>query len=754
MIVVGPEIPLCDGLADKAIKAGIKCFGPVKQCAMLEGSKAFSKDIMKEYNIPTAKYATFTKYEDALNHVKSVNYPIVIKASGLAAGKGVILPDDNEKCAVIRQIMVDHLFGDAGDEVVIEEKLEGNECSLLVFCDGEHAIPMPVSQDHKRVNDNDEGPNTGGMGCYAPTPLVTPNMVNDMMKIIVEPVLKAMKDKGTPYKGVLYCGVMLTKDGPKVLEFNCRFGDPETEVILPLLNSDLYEIMESCCDGTLDKIKVEWKKEYCCTVIACSGGYPNSYKKGLTITGIDKANNGKDSIVFHAGTKVDGEFLITSGGRVLAVTALGKTLRQAISHAYVNLNYIRFDNLHFRHDIGQRAIKMPIRIGIVGSTNGTDMIAIHDAIENGKLHATVGVVISNKAPKENNILVKAQNYHYPAIHIPAKKDEDRSVYDKKVSDVLEAYGCQLICLVGYMRILSKEFCEEWKDRCINVHPSLLPEFAGGMDLNVHEEVLKAHKKETGCTIHKVTAEVDGGEYLCQMKCPVVEGDTADTLKQKVQKLEGEAFIEVINNYYFGKYDEIDNTVSYSEAGVNIDAGNIFVQRIKDMCKSTSRPGANVDIGGFGGVFDLKDAGYVGDDTLLVSSDDGVGTKLKIAIDINKHDTVGIDLVAMSVNDIVVQGAEPLFFEDYIGTGKLQVNVAADVLSGIAEGCRQSECALLGGETAEMPSMYADNDYDLAGFAVGAVKRSGLLPKPTHVGNVVIGLPSTGVHISFFIYINR
>lgn len=770
-------------------------FGPSKACAMLEGSKAFSKKVMKDNNIPTAEYESFTEYDKAAEYLKKTSYPVVIKASGLAAGKGVVLPDESEKSSVLRQIMVDHLFGSAGDEVIIEERLEGSECSLLLFCDGERAIPMPISQDHKRVNDNDEGPNTGyvfyyyfiffflllllsiiisfssfislvlllfffllllyiysGMGAYAPTPLVTPIMVEKMMKTIVEPTLKAMKDHGHPYKGVLYCGLMVTPNGDiKVLEYNCRFGDPETEVILPLLKSDLYDIMVACCKGELDKINIEWKNEYCCTVIACSGGYPsNNYKKGLTITGVERANNiNNNSIVFHAGTKLDGEFLLTSGGRVLAVTALGKTLRQAISHSYVNMNYIRFDHLHYRHDIGKKALDMPIRIGIIGSTNGTDMVAIHDAIENGKLHATVGVVVSNKSPKENNILVKAKNYGYNNEYVPCAKGTDRSVYDAKVSEVLDRYGCQLICLIGYMRIVSPEFCNKWENKCINVHPSLLPDFAGGMDLNVHEEVIKAQKKESGCTIHMVTAEVDGGAYLLQKKCEVTSSETPESLKNKVQQLEGEAFIEVINKFWNGDYDNIDNTVSYSAAGVNIDAGNTLVNKIKSVCKSTSRPGADVNLGGFGGLFDLKSAGYEGDDTILVATDDGVGTKLKIAIDCNIHNTVGIDLVAMSVNDLIVQGAEPLFFEDYFATGKLEVNVAAEVVTGIAEGCKQANCALIGGETAEMPQMYKEGDYDLAGFSVGAVKRSQILPKPTNIGDVVIGVASTGVHSNGF-----
>lgn len=590
------------------------------------------------------------------------------------------------------------------------------------------------------------------MGAYAPTPLVTPIMVEKMIKTIVEPTLKAMKDHGHPYKGVLYCGLMVTPNGDiKVLEYNCRFGDPETEVILPLLKSDLYDIMVACCKGELDKINIEWKNEYCCTVIACSGGYPsNNYKKGLTITGVERANNiNNNSIVFHAGTKLDGEFLLTSGGRVLAVTALGKTLRQAISHSYVNMNYIRFDHLHYRHDIGKKALDMPIRIGIIGSTNGTDMVAIHDAIENGKLHATVGVVVSNKSPKENNILVKAKNYGYNNEYVPCAKGTDRSVYDAKVSEVLDRYGCQLICLIGYMRIVSPEFCNKWENKCINVHPSLLPDFAGGMDLNVHEEVIKAQKKESGCTIHMVTAEVDGGAYLLQKKCEVTSSETPESLKNKVQQLEGEAFIEVINKFWNGDYDNIDNTVSYSAAGVNIDAGNTLVNKIKSVCKSTSRPGADVNLGGFGGLFDLKSAGYEGDDTILVATDDGVGTKLKIAIDCNIHNTVGIDLVAMSVNDLIVQGAEPLFFEDYFATGKLEVNVAAEVVTGIAEGCKQANCALIGGETAEMPQMYKEGDYDLAGFSVGAVKRSQILPKPTNIGDVVIGVASTGVHSNGF-----
>ncbi|KNE73259.1 phosphoribosylamine-glycine ligase [Allomyces macrogynus ATCC 38327] len=467
LVVPGPEAPLVIGAADRFKKAGIPCFGPSAYAAQLEGSKAFSKDFMARHAIPTAEYRTFTDYDQAVAYVRSVPHRVVLKASGLAAGKGVLLPaTTDEALAGLKTMMVDRAFGDAANEVVVEEHLDGEECSVLAFSDGHTVIAMPPAQDHKRALDNDMGPNTGGMGAYAPAPVGTPAVLAAVQEQVLQRTIDGIRREGHPFVGILYAGIMVTKNGPKVLEFNVRFGDPETQVLLPLLSSDLADVMLAACNGALDSVQVEFAKDQAaCTVIAASGGYPDAYAKGLPIT---VGTVPKNATVFHAGTAVQNGKLVTSGGRVLTVTAVASDLKAA-------------------------------------------------------------------------------------------------------------------------------------------------------------------------------------------------------------------------------------------------------------------------------------------DTLLVSATDGVGTKLKIALATGIHDTVGIDLVAMNVNDLVVQGAEPLLFLDYYACGKLEVPVAAAVVKGIAAGCTDAGCALVGGETAEMPSMYADGDYDVAGFTVGAVRRDQVLPRMDLMqpGDVIMGVASSGVHSNGF-----
>ncbi|KAJ3357880.1 hypothetical protein GGF32_000829 [Allomyces javanicus] len=554
LVVPGPEAPLVIGVADRFKKAGIPCFGPSAYAAQLEGSKAFSKDFMARHAIPTAEYRTFTDYDQAVAYVRSVPHRVVLKASGLAAGKGVLLPaTTDEALAGLKTMMVDRAFGDAANEVVVEEHLDGEECSVLAFSDGHTVIAMPPAQDHKRALDNDLGPNTGGMGAYAPAPVGTPAVLAAVQTQVLQRTIDGIRREGHPFVGILYAGIMVTKNGPKVLEFNVRFGDPETQVLLPLLSSDLADVMLAACNGALDSVTVEFAKDQAaCTVIAASGGYPDAYAKGLPIT---VGTVPKNATVFHAGTAVQNGKLVTSGGRVLTVTAVASDLKAAVASAYDGIKQVKFDKMHYRTDIAHRAM--------------------------------------NRSAKP--------------------------------------------------------------------------------------------------------------------------------------------------------------TTSYADAGVSIDNGNLLVDTIKPCVKATRRPGADADIGGFGGLFDLAAAGYDAKDTLLVSATDGVGTKLKIALATGIHDTVGIDLVAMNVNDLVVQGAEPLLFLDYYACGKLEVPVAAAVVKGIAAGCTDAGCALVGGETAEMPSMYADGDYDVAGFTVGAVRRDQVLPRMDlmQAGDVILGLSSSGVHSNGF-----
>lgn len=357
LVVVGPEVPLTNGVVDALRAAGIKAFGPTKAAAELEGSKSFSKDIMKKYGIPTAKYEVFTDADAARAYIEKEGAPIVIKANGLAAGKGVIVAETKEQALdAVHEIMDDAAFGKAGSRVVIEAFMEGEEASLLAFTDGKTIRPMVSSQDHKRAYDGDKGPNTGGMGTYAPAPVMTKDMVEQATEKILKPMIAAMAKEGRPYQGCLYAGLMITEEGPKVVEFNARFGDPETQVVLPLLKGDLVKIMQACVDGTLDTAAVDWEDGAAVCVVMASGGYPKSYKNGYAIDGLKKAES-LGTFVFHAGTaKKDGK-VVTSGGRVLGVTARGGGIKEATEKAYKGVEAIRFTDEFHRKDIAHRALE-------------------------------------------------------------------------------------------------------------------------------------------------------------------------------------------------------------------------------------------------------------------------------------------------------------------------------------------------------------------------------------------------------------
>ena len=356
LVVVGPEAPLVAGLADTLNKAGIPVFGPSKAAAQLEGSKVFAKDVMKKYNIPTAAYGVFHNVDQAKKFIAQTGAPIVVKADGLAAGKGVVVAMTIEEAnAAVEDMLSGNRFGDAGSTVVIEEFMEGEEASLLAFVDGKTVVPMIASQDHKRIFDGDKGPNTGGMGTYAPAPVLTDALRDEAMKTILEPMVEAMQKEGMPYVGCLYAGLMITPQGPKVVEFNARFGDPETQVVLPLLDSDLGQIMMACATGTLTADMVKWKDSSAACVILASKGYPETSSKGDVIHGDIKQHD--TTIVFHSGTKLIGDEYVTNGGRVLGVVGLGKDLRTALDRAYGRIEHIDFEGMQYRTDIGAKAFK-------------------------------------------------------------------------------------------------------------------------------------------------------------------------------------------------------------------------------------------------------------------------------------------------------------------------------------------------------------------------------------------------------------
>ncbi|VEN45085.1 unnamed protein product [Callosobruchus maculatus] len=563
LVAVGPEDPLASGIADALTAAKINTFGPEKNAAQIESNKDWAKAFMDRHNVPTARWKSFSDPKEAKNFINNAPYAaLVVKASGLAAGKGVVVAKNTkEACDAIDDMLTCKKFGAAGDTVVVEELLEGEEVSVLAFCDGNTVVPMLPAQDHKRIFDNDLGPNTGGMGAYCPCPLLDHYQLKYVQSHILERTVNGFRKENIKFVGVLYAGLMLTKDGPKVLEFNCRFGDPETEVILPLLNSDLYDIMTACCEGTLSSQQIQWKENLTAVgVVMASRGYPETSSKGQIITGIEKVSAIQNHVVFHCGTALKDNNIVTNGGRVLIAVALAPELVIAAAKATHACGVIKFDGAQYRRDIAHKGIAK----SILGS---------------GKL-------------------------------------------------------------------------------------------------------------------------------------------------------------------------------TYKHSGVDISAGNELVTHIKPAAKSTNRPGVMGGLGGFGGLFDTAAAGYK--DPLLVSGTDGVGTKLKIAQEMGIHDTIGIDLVAMCVNDVLAHGAEPLFFLDYFACGSLDIQVAKQVVTGIAEGCRQAGCSLIGGETAEMPDMYPAGEYDLAGFAVGAVERNQLMPhiELINPGDVLIALPSSGVHSNGFSMVRK
>ena len=357
--VVTPDDPLCLGMVDALAEAGIPAFGPDRRAAEIEGSKVFAKGLMKKYGIPTAAYEVFEDAGAALEYVSRCPVPVVVKADGLALGKGVVVAMTREEAAAaVRSAMVDRAFGESGARLVIEEYLEGPEVSVLSFTDGNALVPMVSSMDHKRALDGDRGPNTGGMGAVAPNPYYTPEVAAECMERIFMPTVRAMNAEGRPFRGCLYFGLMLTKDGPKVIEYNCRFGDPETQAVLPLLETDLLTIMEAVSAGRLAEVEVKWADKFSCCLVLASGGYPRSYKKGCAIHGlVDGQLPGGEAEVFHAGTKrLDDGTLVTNGGRVLGLSCTAPSLREAVGRAYAAAEKVGFNDVHYRRDIGARAL--------------------------------------------------------------------------------------------------------------------------------------------------------------------------------------------------------------------------------------------------------------------------------------------------------------------------------------------------------------------------------------------------------------
>lgn len=551
LVIVGPELPLAMGLVDALGAVSIPAFGPTCGAALLESSKAFAKGFMSRHGIPTARFAVFSSYAEVADHLDQVNYPVVIKVSGLAAGKGVIVPESKQDAlGALQRILLLKDFGAAGDQVIIEERLSGEEVSLMAFSDGTNVCPMIPAQDHKRLLDGDRGPNTGGMGAYAPASILTPDLVDEVQRRVLVPAVDGLRQEGKTFCGVIYAGLILTADGPKVLEFNARFGDPEAQVVLPLLENDILEVVLACVSGRLKDIRLKWKPGSAACIVLASIGYPTRSSVGRPIYGLEKEY--VDAVVFHAGTKIQDGEVVTAGGRVLGVTGWGEDIHAALKTAYAVTNRIHFEGMQFRRDIG------------------------------------------------------------------AREAARSSVRTPRAS-------------------------------------------------------------------------------------------------------------------------------AYAAAGVSIDSGGRAVEMMSAAVRSTYKPEVLAGIGAFGGLYDVTGLkGY--ESPVLVASTDGVGTKVKLAAQARKFSSIGIDLVNHCVDDILVQGAKPLFFLDYFAASRLEPEIVAEIVAGIAQACREADCVLLGGETAEMPGVYEAGAFDLAGTIVGVAERSRLLPHPGITpDDVLVGLRSSGPH---------
>ena len=548
LVVIGPEIAVEASVADALRQAGIDVFGPTREAGRLEWSKSHCREFTDAHGLASPRSERFDDAHTAVDWAQHQAFDVVVKADGLASGKGVIVPTTSKE----RDDAIATLLN-AGS-IVLEERLFGEEVSLLAFCDGTTVSAMPPAQDHKRIGEGDVGPNTGGMGVYAPAPVCPPALVDEIVKTIIQPTIDALKRSGRPFVGVLFAGIMLTADGPKLLEYNCRFGDPEAQALLPLLQTDLLDVVEACVAGTLSDLPITWRDEASCAVVAAAAGYPASPELGAVITGLDR--EAPNTMTHHAGTtrNANGD-IVTAGGRVLCVSATGIDIDEARTRAYESLDRIEFAGKQVRRDIGWRAL----------------------------------------------------------------------------------------------------------------------------------------------------ARTSGG---------------------------------------------------YAGSGVDIDAGNDAVERLSASVAKTHTPAVLAGVGSFGGAFDASALKRF-DHPVLVASTDGVGTKVMIAAKSGSVRSVGLDIVNHCVNDVLVQRAEPLFFLDYIASSRLVPQQVADIVDGMSEACLSSGCVLLGGETAEMPGVYAEGHFDVAGTLIGVAERERLLPRTDiNAGDVLIGLASNGAHTSGYSLLRR
>ncbi len=772
LVIVGPEAPLADGIADALSDAEIRCFGPRKAAAQIEASKVFSKHFMARHGIPTARYATFSKLEEAIKHLDSVDYPVVIKASGLAAGKGVILPDTKaETESVLREIMESRIFGDAGSEVVIEERMSGPEVSLMAFTDGKTVVPMISAQDHKRLLDGDHGPNTGGMGAYAPAPIFTAALLEEALEDVLKPAVSGLRVEGTPFVGVLYAGLMLTPDGIRVLEFNCRFGDPETQVVLPLLETDLVDIAGACADGHLADVDIRWKDGAAVCVVLASKGYPEKADTGLPIRFTSLPEN---TACFHAGTKVDDEGqVVTAGGRVLGLTAWSQSLAVAVENVYGLIGQIQFQGMQCRSDIAHR---------VLSSTDARADRETEKRMDNRIAEGQADYKVSKLVALSTDALTYKVNGLAFQVHNEIGPGHAEKFYQRRLAELCRDAGLAVEMekrvevwiagkLVGYLKL------DLWVEESLVVECKSMMRPVGNDEIGQVLTYLAATGARVGMLYNfggmrlqtkRILAPRDVEEwrkhlYRFIIKSPGMSlpplGGKSEVPPVRFNVIDTESKHFVVPSPS-GAAIRLSASKSapesaYASSGVDIDAGNRAVELMKGAVKATYTPAVLAGIGSFGGLFDAENLKRM-DNPVLVASTDGVGTKVKLAAAVGRYRGIGHDIVNHCINDILVQGARPLFFMDYFATSKLNPEQTAEVVTGIAEACREAGMALLGGETAEMPGVYQPGEFDVAGTIVGVLERERILPRTAELkaGDVLIGLCSSGPHTNGFSLIRK
>ena len=718
MVIFGPEKYLVEGYVDILEKHNIKCFGPHKNASMIEGCKVFSKQLMTKYNIPTAKYIVFDNYN--LINKFILDNPIenyVIKLSGLAGGKGVFLPNNkNEAYNITKDIYINNKYDD-NKEVIVEERLYGTEVSIMGFCNGKDIYLLPQVQDYKRLNDNNKGVNTGGMGAHGPTNILT----NNELAIVKNQMTMIVKDLN--YVGILYAGIMKTKNNIYTLEYNCRFGDPECQVLLNLLENDLYDIFDKCVNNMDIDLKI--KNKYVCNVVLSETNYPIIKNEKLLNINLNYKEDLNNINVYTSNIKKINNLYYSNGGRIMSIVSSDNTLYNSIHNCYNFIKNITYENMYFRKDIGikyclennNKNIKK--NIAILSSGTGNSCKKLIQMINEKKLNSKINIIITNKSNAEIINLAQINKISY--LYLPTNSN-----YDIQLLTILKTYNIDIIFLIGYMKIVKPLIIEAYNNKIFNIHPSLLPKYGKLKNLDIHENVIKNNDIYTGCTLHIVTENVDEGPIILQKQLKV-NTTNSNELKKEIQILENDCIVEcvkLIENGY------MNNKLTYNDCGVNITNGNNFVNNIKNILNTNN-------IGKFCSIIDYKNI-------KIAASTDGVGSKLEIANMLNDYSTIGIDLVAMCVNDLIVHGAKPLFMLDYIAVHKLNVNQQVTIVKSIKDGCAIANCELVGGETAELPSLFYPNKYDLGGFSVGIIEKS-VYPKNIVKDDIILGLYSNGVH---------